>query len=70
MKYYLACCNDNGECIGFLTENKTVCKDNMDKLMTFKKKADAKEKCWQINFGYLLFSDGERFPFRVTPVRA
>lgn len=72
MKYYLACCDDDGKCIGLLTENNTVCKDpdnNMDKLMSFKKKGDASEKCWQINFSYLLFPDGIRYPFRVTPVR-
>ena len=68
--YYLACCDSNGKCIGFLRNDRTMSKDpdnEMDKLMSFKKKGDANEIVMQINLSRMLLPNG--YPFRVTPVR-
>jgi len=68
--YYLAVCDNNGKCFGFLRKDKTVSKnpDNeMDKLMSFKKKADTNEICMQINMSNMLLPN--RYPFRVAAVK-
>ena len=70
--YYLACCDDEGKCIGFLRNDKTMSTDpdnEMEKLMSFKKKADTNEICMQINLSHGLFPNGMRYDFRVTPVK-
>lgn len=69
--YVLACCDDNGVCIGFLGKDGEVI-ENKEKLteehlMTFRGKKDTNEKCTQINLGRLLLPNGAKF--RVTPVR-
>lgn len=65
--YYLAVCDDEGRCFGYLRTDNTVSKnpdEEMNQLMSFKKKKDASEKVMQINLGHLLLSNGA--PFRVT----
>lgn len=67
--YYLACCDSEGRCIGFLRNDRTMSKDpdnEMDKLMKFKKKSDCNETVLQINLSRLLPNG---YPFRVTPVK-
>lgn len=67
--YYLACCDDNGTCIGFLTVDKTVCSDpnvNPNYLMSFKRKRDSNETVMQINLSRLLPNG---YPFRVVAVQ-
>lgn len=68
--YYLACCNNAGECIGFLRNDRTMSTNpdaEMDRLMCFKKKADSNEICLQINLSHALLPNGVEF--RVTPVK-
>lgn len=65
--YYLAVCDDEGRCFGYLRTDNTVSKnpdEEMNQLMSFKKKKDASEKVMQINLGHLLLPNGA--PFRVT----
>lgn len=68
--YYLAVCDSDGKCIGFLKNNMEISKnpDNeLNELMSFKKKSDSNEKVMQINLGHSLLPYG--FPYRVTPVK-
>ena len=68
--YYLAVCNDEGICYGFLKANNTVTKNpdaDRDNLMCFKKKSDANSKAMQINLGHLLLPHGA--DFRVAVVK-
>ena len=68
--WYLAACDSEGKCFGFLRNDKTISKDpdnEMDKLMKFKTKRDTNEICLQINMGHHLLPDGPSF--RVAPVR-
>ena len=68
--YYIACCNDNGKCFGFLRKNKTVSTDpdnEMAELMSFKRKGDANELILQWNLGYELLPNGNKF--RITAVK-
>ena len=68
--YYLAVCDSDGKCIGFLKNNMEISKkpdDELNELMSFKKKSDSNEKVMQINLGHSLLPDG--FPHRVTPVK-
>lgn len=74
--YVLACCNEEGKCVGFLRNDKN-CEMNEENindmewvnknLMLFKKKGDANEICNQINLSNMLLPNG--YPFRVTPVK-
>ena len=67
--YYLACCDSEGKCFGFLRQDKTVSKnpDNeRDKLMKFKKKSDSNEIVLQINMSQMLPNG---YPFRVVAVK-
>lgn len=67
--YYLACCDSDGKCFGFLRQDKTVSKnpDNeRDKLMKFKKKSDSNEIVLQINMSQMLPNG---YPFRVVAVK-
>ena len=70
--WVLACCDDAGKCIGFLRKDYTVSSDQdgeLDKLMQFKRKKDTSEIVNQINLSHMLLPTGQRFPFRVTPVK-
>ena len=70
--YYLAACDDDGRCFGFLRTDNTVSKkpdEEMDKLICFKKKSEASEKVMQINLSRLLLPNGVGMPFRVTVVK-
>lgn len=69
--YYLACCGNDGRCFGFLKKDRTISKDpdkDMDKLMSFKRKADTNEIVLQINLGHMLLPNGT--PYRVAAVKA
>jgi len=69
--YVLACCNNEGRCIGFLRDNRTISTDpdnEFDQLMKFSKKADTNELVMQINLGHALLPNG--CDYRVTPVKA
>lgn len=71
MKWYLACCDDNGKCFGFLRKDHTVSRDpdsEIEKLMSFHRKKDANEIILQINLGHLLLPDGANY--RVATVKA
>lgn len=68
--YVLACCDNDGKCIGFLRNDRTVESkpdQNFDSLMKFKSKKETGELCMQINLGHSLLPDG--CPFRVTPYK-
>ena len=68
--YYLAVCDNDGRCYGYLRTDNTVSKEpdkEIDKLMCFKKKSEASEKVMQINLGHLLLPNGA--PFRVVVVK-
>jgi len=68
--WYLACCDSNGECFGFLRKNDTVSTNpdaEMDNLLSYKTKKEANEKVMQVNLGHMLLPNGA--PFRITPVK-
>lgn len=68
--YYLACCDNDGRCFGFLREDRTVSQNpdtEMEKLMAFKKKKDTNEIVLQINLGHMLLPNGCKY--RVTVVK-
>lgn len=67
--YYLAACDNDGRCFGYLRTDNTVSKNpdkEIDKLVCFKKKSEASEKVMQINLSHSLLPNGS--PFRVTVV--
>lgn len=68
--YYLATCDSEGKCFGFLKNDKTISKNpdkEMDDLLGFRTKAIAQEKALQINMGHLLLPNGS--PYRVAVVK-
>lgn len=68
--WYLACCDNNGKCFGFLRKDKTVSTNpdaELGKLMSFKRKADANETIMQINLSHMLLPNGSAY--RVTAVK-
>ena len=68
--YYLACCNNKGECFGFLKKDRTVSTDpdnEMKQLMSFKRKGDTNEIVMQINMSHMLMPNG--CPYRVVAVK-
>lgn len=68
--WFLACCDDDGVCIGYLTKNQQVCEDpdnDISNLMSFDKKKDAEAKAMQINLSKALLPNG--YPFRVVVVK-
>ena len=68
--WYLACCDDEGKCFGFLRKDKTVSEDpdnEINSLMSFKAKKDANETILQINLSRKLLPNG--YPFRVAAVK-
>ena len=68
--WYLACCDNEGKCFGFLRKDRTV-STNPDaelwKLMSFKRKADTNETIMQINLSHMLLPNGSAY--RVTAVK-
>ena len=70
--WYLACCDDEGICIGFLTKDKRVLQDAdgyEEELIAFKKKADCNEIVLQINMSRSLLGGCGGYDFRVVPVK-
>lgn len=68
--YYLAACDNNGKCFGFLKKDRTISKNpdaDMDQLMVFKRKKDTNEITMQINFGHMLLPNGPAY--RVVAVK-
>ena len=68
--YYLATCDNDGRCFGFLRKDRSISKnpDNeVDKLMAFKRKSDANEIVLQINLGHMLLPNG--VSYRVAVVK-
>lgn len=68
--YYLACCGNDGKCFGFLKKDRTISTDpdrDIDKLMSFKKKADTSEIIMQVNLGHALLPGGA--PYRLAAVK-
>ena len=68
--YYLACCDDNGICFGYLKKDRRVSENpdrDKENLMCFAKKRDANEIIMQVNLSNVLLMDG--YPFRVTAVK-
>lgn len=68
--YYLACCDDNGICFGYLKKDRGVSENpdrDKENLMCFARKLDANEIIMQVNLSNALLMDG--YPFRVTAVK-
>lgn len=68
--WYLACCDNEGKCFGFLRKDKTVSTNpdaELGKLMSFKRKADTNETIMQINLSHMLMPNG--VAYRVTAVK-
>lgn len=68
--WYLACCDDEGKCFGFLRKDKTVGTDpdaEMERLMVFKTKKATTETIMQINLSHMLLPNGSTY--RVTAVK-
>lgn len=68
--WYLACCDNNGKCFGFLRKDKTVSTNpdaELGKLMSFKRKADTNETIMQINLSHMFLPNG--VTYRVTAVK-
>lgn len=67
--YYLAACNNEGKCFGYLRIDNIVSEnpdDEMDKLLCYKKKSEASEKAMQINLGHTLLPNGSKFRIAVV----
>lgn len=68
--FYLAVCDDEGICYGFLKKDNSISFDpdnEMDSLISFKRKKDASEKVMQINLSHMLLPNGHTY--RVTVVK-
>ena len=68
--YYLATCDNEGRCFGFLKNDNTISKNpdiEAEKLLSFKKKSEANERALQINLGHMLLPNGT--PYRVAIVK-
>ncbi len=69
-RFYLAACNSEGICYGFLREDGSI-SENPDNetglLMGFEKESDAAMRVLQINLGHILLPNGA--PYRVAVVR-
>ena len=69
-RYYIACCDDNGKCIGYLKNDDSVSSDpdkDIDELMCFDTKPAASEKVMKANLSRLLMPSG--IPYRTVAVR-
>lgn len=67
--YYLAACNNEGICIGYLRIDNTVSEnpdDENGKLLCYKKKSEATKKAMQINLGHALLPNGANFRVAVV----
>lgn len=67
--YYLAVCNNDGICYGFLKKDGGISTDpdnEKDLLEMFRKKSEANKKCLQINLGHMLLPDGALFRVAVV----
>ena len=67
--YYLAACDNEGKCFGYLRIDNTVSEnpdDEIDKLLCYKKKSEASEKAMQINLGHALLHNGSKFRIAVV----
>lgn len=67
--YYLAACNNEGKCFGFLKKDRSISRDpdhEMDQLMAFKKKKDTNEIVMQINLGHMLLPNGPKYRVAVV----
>ena len=68
--WYLACCDNDGRCFGFLRKDKTISTNpdaELGKLMSFKRKADTNETIMKINLSHMLMPNG--VAYRVTAVK-
>ena len=68
--WYLACCDNRGKCFGFLRKDRTVSTNpdaELEKLMSFKRKADTNETIMQINLSHMLLPNGSAY--KVTAVK-
>lgn len=68
--YYLAACDNEGRCFGFLRKDRSISKNpdaEMDQLMSFKRKKDTNEIVLQINLGHMLLPNG--VGYRVAVVK-
>lgn len=69
--YYLAVCDDDGKCYGFLKKDNSISYDpdnESDELMCFKIKKDASEKVFQVNLSHLLLPNGYDYRLAVVKV--
>lgn len=67
--YYLAACDNDGKCFGFLKKDRSICTDpdnEMNQLMSFKRKKDTNEIVLQINLGHALLPDGSSYRVAVV----
>ena len=67
--YYLAACDNEGKCFGYLRIDNTVSEnpdDEMDKLLCYEKKSEASEKAMKINLGHALLPNGSKFRIAVV----
>ena len=67
--FYLAACDNDGKCFGFLRKDRSICTDpdnEMDQLMSFKRKKDTNEIVLQINLGHALLPDGPSYRVAVV----
>ena len=69
-RYYIACCDNDGKCMGYLKNDDSVSSDpekDLNELMNFDTKTDANTKVMQMNLGRLLLPNGA--PYRAVAVR-
>lgn len=67
--WYLAACNNDGKCFGFVTKDGNVTEDTEDlnKLKSFKTKKETNEIILQTNLSHMLLPNGS--PYRVVAVK-
>lgn len=62
--WYIACCDSEGKCFGFLKKNRTVSTDpdiDVNDLMNFRTRKQTNETCLQINLAHALLPDGPSY---------
>lgn len=67
--WYLATCDDEGKCFGFLRKDETISTNpdaEIERLMGFKQKGKANEKALQINLGHMLLPNGRGYRVAVV----
>ena len=67
--WYLAACDNDGKCFGFVTKDDKVTENTEDlsKLKAFKTKKETNKIVMQINLGHMLLPNGR--PYRVCAVK-